>query len=178
MLADVQGLVEARSGKSYPSFGPELQARTLAAFAAKLQEVLGAAAFIRGQVRRKKCIASSSSHTRLQASLAKLGLGADFDGAIFSADDVARGKPFPDLFLHAAASMGVVPEQCVVIEDSVSGVQAAVAAHMAVVGFLAGSHIRDGHAAGLEAAGADAVVASFIEVAGWIEMHGGQRARE
>jgi beta-phosphoglucomutase-like phosphatase (HAD superfamily) len=70
---------------------------------------------------------------------------------------VARGKPAPDLFLFAAASMQAAPPVCVVIEDSVPGVQAAVTAGMRVIGFTGGGHCRPGHAERLRAAGADAI---------------------
>ena len=76
---------------------------------------------------------------------------------VFSATQVARGKPAPDLFLFAAASMHADPAACVVIEDSVPGVQAAVAAGMRVIGFTGGGHCRPGHAERLLAAGAAAI---------------------
>lgn len=161
---DVQALVEARSGRAHPTFIADLQARTLGAFSTQLQEVAGAGAFIRALGARKKCIASSSSHARLRAALEKLGLADLFAGAVFSGDEVEHGKPAPDLFLHAADRMGVAPDRCVVIEDSVSGVVAAVAARMAVVGLLAGSHVGEEHGARLEKAGADAVVHTFGEL--------------
>nr|WP_172448581.1 HAD-IA family hydrolase [Caulobacter mirabilis] len=165
---DVQALVEARSGRACPGFIPELQRRTLAAFSNELQEVTGATRFVRALAGRRKCIASSSAQVRLRAALDRLGLAKDFAGAVFSADEVERGKPYPDLFLYAANRMSVAPERCVVIEDSVSGVRAAVEARMAVIGLLAGSHVDEGHAARLEAAGATAIARRFEDVADWI----------
>jgi len=83
-------------------------------------------------------VASSGSHERIRVGHRKTGLDAWFrDENVFSAEDVGRGKPEPDLFLHAAARMGVAPERCVVVEDSRLGVQAAVAAGMDVYGFTA-----------------------------------------
>jgi len=76
------------------------------------------------------CVASSSSHDKLRFTLGLTGLYERFAGRIFSAYDVARGKPAPDLFLHAASSMGVEPAACAVVEDSRYGVQAARAAGM------------------------------------------------
>ena len=84
------------------------------------------------------CVASSGTHTRMAATLGITGLRERFDGRIFSASEVGRGKPAPDLFLHAAARMGAAPAGCVVIEDSPYGVQAGVAAGMRVLGYGGG----------------------------------------
>lgn len=81
------------------------------------------------------CVASSGTHERIRRSLERAGLLDRFDGHMFSTDDVARGKPAPDLFLHAAATMGVARERCVVVEDSPLGIEAANAAGMASAGF-------------------------------------------
>jgi HAD superfamily hydrolase (TIGR01509 family) len=84
------------------------------------------------------CVASSSRHARIRAGHRVTGLDRWFDeDRVFSAEDVGRGKPAPDLFLHAARSMGVEPERCAVVEDSPLGVQAAIAAGMDVYGFTA-----------------------------------------
>lgn len=83
------------------------------------------------------CVASSGGHERIRTSLSICRLYDRFEGRIFSADDVGVGKPAPDLFLHAAATMGVPVERCAVIEDSPAGVTAAVAAGIAVAGFVA-----------------------------------------
>ena len=84
------------------------------------------------------CVASSGTHERIRFTLGLTGLLPEFEGRIFSATDVDRGKPAPDLFLHAATSLGAAPASCVVVEDSVYGVQAAVAAGMSVYGFAGG----------------------------------------
>jgi HAD superfamily hydrolase (TIGR01509 family) len=84
------------------------------------------------------CVASSGTHERMRRTLGLTGLHDRFGGRIFSAVEVPHGKPAPDLFLHAAQRMGVTPADCVVIEDSVYGVQAAVAAGMTVYGFAGG----------------------------------------
>ncbi|MET9859281.1 HAD family hydrolase [Streptomyces smyrnaeus] len=84
------------------------------------------------------CVASSGSHPRIRHSLTATGLWERFAGRVFSADDVRRGKPAPDLFLHAAAACGVPPAECLVIEDSPAGVRAARAAHMPVLGYTGG----------------------------------------
>jgi HAD superfamily hydrolase (TIGR01509 family) len=84
------------------------------------------------------CVASSSSHPMLNFKLGLTGLAARFAGRIYSADDVAHGKPDPAVFLFAATSMGVAPERCAVIEDSASGVEAGLAANMTVFAFTGG----------------------------------------
>lgn len=84
------------------------------------------------------CVASSGSHGKMQRTLGQTDLLPRFEGRIFSATEVARGKPAPDLFLHAAASIGTAPERCVVVEDSVYGVQAARAAGMHVLAYAGG----------------------------------------
>lgn len=84
------------------------------------------------------CVASSGGHPKIRRSLELTGLTGWFDDRIFSADDVARGKPAPDLFLHAAATMAVAPGRCVVVEDSVHGVTAAIAAGMTPIAYAGG----------------------------------------
>jgi HAD superfamily hydrolase (TIGR01509 family) len=89
-------------------------------------------------VRSPTCVASSGTHGRMRRTLGLTGLYDRFDGRIFSATEVAHGKPAPDLFLHAAHRMGFEPQRCTVIEDSVYGVQAAVSAGMQVYGYAGG----------------------------------------
>lgn len=84
------------------------------------------------------CVASSGPHEKLRHTLGLTGLRARFEGRIFSATEVAEGKPAPDLFLHASSRMGVPPERCVVIEDSRFGVAAARAAGMHAFGYAGG----------------------------------------
>jgi HAD superfamily hydrolase (TIGR01509 family) len=83
------------------------------------------------------CVASQSALPRVRLSLQICGLDSFFDDRVFTASMVARPKPAPDLFLHAARTLGTAPAQCVVIEDSPSGVRAAVAAGMKVLGYAA-----------------------------------------
>ncbi|WP_329116838.1 HAD family hydrolase [Streptomyces sp. NBC_01353] len=84
------------------------------------------------------CLASNGSHATIRRNLTRVGLLDRFEDRIFSARDVARGKPAPDLFLHAAATTGVPPEHCAVVEDSPYGVQAARAAGMRAFGYCGG----------------------------------------
>ena len=103
------------------------------------------------------CIATGGGVERMRRTLRFAELDTRFAGRTFSAEEVAHGKPAPDLFLHAASRTGVPPERCVVVEDSPHGVTGAVAAGMRAVGFTGGAHldgIRDRQADILRAAGA------------------------
>ncbi|MFF8714990.1 HAD family hydrolase [Streptomyces sp. NPDC015184] len=135
----VHDLVEERTGEKLPEdFDATLHARTVAAFQQELEPVPGIADVLGKLVADgvPYCVASSSSHERIRAGHRKTGMDQWFEEEwIFSSEDVGRGKPAPDLFLHAAERMGVRPERCVVIEDSPLGVEAARAAGMAVYGF-------------------------------------------
>jgi beta-phosphoglucomutase-like phosphatase (HAD superfamily) len=101
-----------------------------------------------------RCVASSGTPEKIRHGLSCAGLYDLLSPHIFSATQVARSKPAPDLFLFAAERMKAAPERCVVIEDSVPGVTGARAADMVVLGFHGGSHCTPGHAAMLRAAGA------------------------
>lgn len=105
-------------------------------------------------IRLPVCVASSSNPQKLRFGLELTGLYPRFAPHLFSAAQVGRGKPAPDLFLFAAAEMGQAPGDCLVIEDSVAGVQAARAAGMTAYGFCGGGHCRDGHGDLLHAEGA------------------------
>ncbi|MFF9018328.1 HAD family hydrolase [Streptomyces sp. NPDC014870] len=137
----VHDLIGERTGQRLPAdFDATLHARTFAAFERELEPVVGVTDVLKQLVdaRVPYCLASSGSHERIRVGHRKTGLDVWFrDENIFSAQDVGRGKPAPDLFLHAAARMGVAPERCVVVEDSRLGVQAALAAGMDVYGFTA-----------------------------------------
>jgi beta-phosphoglucomutase-like phosphatase (HAD superfamily) len=121
-----------------------------------------------GRLQSPICVASSSDLDRVCFSLAQTGLSTYFGQRLYSAQMVERGKPAPDLFLHAAAAMQADPHRTLVIEDSASGVRAAKAAGMTVWGFIGGGHYasRDGRAI-LQAAGADRVFARMADF--WLE---------
>lgn len=112
----------------------------------------------------RRCVASSSDPERLRLSLDVTGLASLFGDHVFSAAQVARGKPAPDLFLHAADQMKAVPHECIVIEDSVLGVEAGVAAGMRVIGFAGAAHASDALAARLAQAGASAVIRQMADL--------------
>jgi beta-phosphoglucomutase-like phosphatase (HAD superfamily) len=164
---EVVALIEDDIGQAVPDgFSDSLKLATLKRFRAELREVQGAGAFIRYFAHLSRCIASSSSLDRLQVCLDVLGLADEFCDHVFSADMVERGKPHPDIFLFAARKIQVSPENCLLIEDSASGVMAGRAAGMTVVGLCAGSHARPGHAQKLSDAGARFTAATWDEVFG------------
>ena len=114
--------------------------------------------------RGSKAIASSSPRHELHGKVRSLGLWDVFDGHIYSGDDVARGKPAPDLFLLSAERLRVSPSRCVVIEDSVNGVNAGVAAGMTVWGFVGGPHCLPDQGQRLTDAGAGQVFLHMADV--------------
>jgi HAD superfamily hydrolase (TIGR01509 family) len=122
-----------------PDFMGTLQGRTRDSFDRDLKPIDGVNEVL-GTIPYRKCVASSGSPEKILHSLELTGLLKYFDGNLFSATQVRHGKPAPDLFLFAAGRMRVPAKHCVVIEDSVPGVQAACAAEMRVLGFLGGSH--------------------------------------
>jgi HAD superfamily hydrolase (TIGR01509 family) len=122
-------------------FEADYRARLLAAFSRELRVMPGAVEAI-DALGCPYCLATSSSPERLRWSLDLTGLAALFQGRSFTASEVARGKPAPDLFLYAAARMAVDPARCLVIEDSLNGCRAGLAAGMEVWRFTGGSHLR------------------------------------
>jgi HAD superfamily hydrolase (TIGR01509 family) len=124
-------------GKEVPAhWRREFELRTTAALEAEVQAVCGIEAVL-DSLEVPYCVASSGSHAKMATTLGATGLLPRFSGRIFSATDVARGKPAPDIFLHAAGRCGVQPHDCAVIEDSPAGVAAGVAAGMTVYGYCA-----------------------------------------
>jgi len=105
-----------------------------------------------------KAVASGSNIVSLEKKLRMVALFDSFAPHVYSSQLVARGKPSPDVFLHAARKLNIAPTRCVAVEDSVNGVLAARAAGMRVVGFCGGGHCARGHGERLSAAGAHDVV--------------------
>jgi HAD superfamily hydrolase (TIGR01509 family) len=161
---EVVEAIEVTIGRRLPDgFAEDYQRRTLEKFRLELRPIKGAREFIEAVIDIPRCIASSSSPDRLALCLDVLDLTDLFQARVFSASNVARGKPHPDIFLYAAQELGVKAEECVVIEDSVGGVMAGCAAGATVIGFTAAGHIQIGHDAKLLEAGARYVVQSFDE---------------
>jgi len=145
-------------GRSIPEqFSTELRAGVRAAFTSALCPIEGVNTLLQG-LQIPHCVASSSDVDRVSYSLSLTGLAAHFDSRLYTSQMVERGKPAPDLFLYAADRMQADPRRTLVIEDSISGVEAGKAAGMTVWGFVGGSHYqsRDGKAI-LHQAGADRV---------------------
>jgi HAD superfamily hydrolase (TIGR01509 family) len=143
-----------------------------AAVAARAGEILaieGIEAFLESQGHRRLAIASSSETQWLETMLGRLGLASHFEGRLFSAAGFARGKPHPDIYLHAAARLEVAPAHCLVVEDHPVGVAAAAAAGMTVIALLAAGHIRPGHEELVRAAGARYVAGDYGQVSEIIE---------
>ncbi len=146
--------VEAEMGRSLPGdFQNQVYAELFRLFAESLQATPHIEAAL-AAIALPTCVASSGPPEKISASLNRVGLYGRFAPHIFSAVQVRHGKPAPDLFLFAASQMNVPPARCLVIEDSVAGVTAALAAGMAVLGYHGGSHCRPDTAATLRAAGA------------------------
>ena len=153
MLADL----EAEYGRPLPDFAHRHQERLRPLFEAELRPIPGVTEVL-DSLTCRVCVASSGTPERLQHALGLVGLYDRFHPNIFSASEVARGKPAPDLFLHAAERMGVTPQRCVVVEDGLPGIAAAVAAGMTAIGFTGAAHCRPGHGGRLADAGAAQVI--------------------
>jgi HAD superfamily hydrolase (TIGR01549 family) len=164
---DKLAAIERDLGRTLPSrFSNELEAAIVQRFRLELCEVQGASEFIRRTANIPRCIASSSGLAQLQLCLDLLGLMAEFgSGNVLSATMVNRGKPHPDIFLLAAERMEIAPQECLVFEDSIAGVQGAVAAGTTVIGLCAGSHVRSGHADLLRVAGAAYICETWDDAA-------------
>jgi HAD superfamily hydrolase (TIGR01509 family) len=147
-------IVEAEIGRKLPDdFEAQVNSSTLRFYTDDLRAISNVGAAI-AAIGLPKCVASSSTPEKIRHGLTCAGLYDTFAPSIFSATQVERGKPAPDLFLFAARQMRASAARCVVIEDSVPGVTAALAAGMNVLGFHGGSHCRPGYAARLRAVGA------------------------
>ncbi len=153
-LVAVMAYAETATGRSIDSQWLDyIRDATLKAFAAGVDAVPGVRAALETLQRLDVpyCVASSGRFEKMRFTLGSSKLLPLVEDVLFSAEQVAHGKPAPDLFLFAAKAMGFAPDACVVIEDSVPGVQAAVAAGMPVLGYAGDPHTD---AAGLKAEGA------------------------
>jgi HAD superfamily hydrolase (TIGR01509 family) len=143
-------MLEADLGRALPEVVFQtLRERTATAFARELKPVEGVVAAL-DAIAIQQCVASNGGRDKMEASLEATGLAARFRGRLFSASEVRRGKPAPDLLLHAATTMGMAPGRCAVVDDTVVGVRAGVAAGMTVFGYAA----SPAHVPSLTAAGA------------------------
>ena len=169
--ADFLGAIERWIGRAVPDdFHTERRAEDERVLAEGIEAVAGAIAFIEQlPPALPKAVASSSAMRWIETHLAHLGLGHHFRGRVFSgAEHVARGKPAPDIYFHAAEAMGVPIGRTVIIEDSPVGVVGAVASGAEVIGLCAGRHCMPGHADRLRALGVHHIARDFDEVAALI----------
>jgi HAD superfamily hydrolase (TIGR01509 family) len=154
---EMYALIEREWGRSLPEGHDEgIKAALSARYRSELQAIPHVHDAV-DAIDRPTCVASSSAPEKLRLGLALTGLLDRFAPFIFSASQVRRGKPAPDLFLFAAEQMDAQPARCLVIEDSVAGVTGAVAAGMRVLGFAGGSHCGLDHERRLVDAGAEIV---------------------
>ncbi len=136
-LSDIPPVVEARIARPVPAgWVDALREKMIAVLGTELEAMPGAHDALRATTALglPYRIASNSSHEEMAVKFRRVAMVELVDGRMHSARDVARGKPAPDLFLHAAAAAGVPPAACLVVEDSVPGAQAARAAGMACIG--------------------------------------------
>lgn len=148
----------------------EIKAESARRFVTELRAIPGAAEAIAAAagLGHPPCVASSTGLPNLRRNLETAGLLPLVDPHVFSASQVKRGKPAPDVFLYAASQMGADPADCLVIEDSIHGVTAARRAGMKVVGFTGGGHADPELAQRLRAAGAGRSFATMTEIAVWL----------
>lgn len=173
-LQRVIDTVEQWLGKPLPpGWKQDFEARRNEAFRRELKAVPGIEEVLGLLVDqdREICVASSGTLEKMELTLGLTGLRGYFGDRLFSASMVAQGKPAPDIFLHAAEQMGRLPETCLVVEDSPTGVTAAVAAGMRVLGYAAESD-----PALLRAAGAQPF-ADMAELRGLLGLDAGLRER-
>jgi HAD superfamily hydrolase (TIGR01509 family) len=146
--------IEAELGRKLPDdFESQMKQAALQHYAGDLRHIPYINEAI-AAIALPKCVASSGTHEKIRHGLTCAGLFDLLAPHIFSATQVKRGKPAPDLFLFAANRMQASPARCLVIEDSIPGITGALAADMTVLGFHGGSHCRPGYGETLRAAGA------------------------
>ncbi|WP_244613068.1 HAD family hydrolase [Modicisalibacter radicis] len=165
-----------RSGHALPADAlARIDAAIETRLAAELEAMVGVAAAL-DALDLPLAIVSNSSRRRVVASLANTGLDARLgDVPLFTAEQVVRPKPAPDVYLLAAKSLGVAPGACLVVEDSVSGASAARAAGMTVIGFTGASHIEPGHDDRLREAGVWQVLENMAELGTLVQRWRGER---
>jgi len=160
--------VAAQFGEALPdTFFEAFAARSASAFEHELSPMVGVEDLL-AALPMPRCVASNGRLDRVRQRLAITGLLPFFDPHVFSASQVAFGKPAPDLFLFAAQRLGARPADCTVVEDSIPGVEAAIAARMPVVGFCGGGHCPQDHADRLIAAGCSRVFAKMPDLAAFL----------
>ena len=169
---EARAIIEAEIGRRLPDdFEAQVKHATLKFYEGDLRAIMYIADAL-AAIDLPKCVASSGTMEKITHGLTCAGLYDTLAPHIFSATQVERGKPAPDLFLFAAEQMRASPLRCVVIEDSVPGVTGARAAGMTVLGFHGGSHCLPGHADKLRAAGANVTFDDMRQLPGLIAATG------
>jgi HAD superfamily hydrolase (TIGR01509 family) len=155
MVRDEAALIRARTGFALTeAWLEQFRQRRNAALAGELVEVAGASAAVRelhGVLHGRIAVASGADRHKVELQLQKVGLLDCFAGRVFSGQEQPRGKPYPDVYLAAAAALGVAPARCAVVEDTVTGARAGLAAGATVFGYAPGHGGHDGAAALLAA---------------------------
>lgn len=175
--AETIAAIEAEWGRPLPADYPARVAALTDAYCETGLVAVGGVAEALDCLETPRCVASSGTPERIRKSLATVGLLDRLAPHIFSAVMVPRGKPAPDLFLHAAREMRAAPARCLVVEDSIAGVRAATAAGMIVIGFCGGSHCLPGHAEVLCRNGAALAIAEMCHLLPAIAALGSSRRR-
>jgi HAD superfamily hydrolase (TIGR01509 family) len=161
-------IIESEISRKLPDdFESQVKQATLRFYAGDLQAISHVGEAV-AAIDLPKCVASSGTPEKIHHGLTCAGLYDLLAPNIFSATQVRNGKPAPDLFLFAAAQMGISPERCLVVEDSIPGITGALAAGMTVLGFHGGSHCRPGYDERLRAAGAAATFGDMRQLPGLI----------
>jgi HAD superfamily hydrolase (TIGR01509 family) len=164
---DFVAAIEQRIGTELPpEFHEQMKEKSRRALREGIEAVVGAVEFVRSLPSDlPRAIASSSSTRWLNGHLDHLGLADSFGGHVYSGrEHVERGKPAPDIYLHAAARLGVPIDRSVIIEDSPVGVSGALASGARVIGLAAGSHCFDGHDRILRDLGVEEIACDFDEL--------------
>jgi HAD superfamily hydrolase (TIGR01509 family) len=162
----LHGMAEHWGERVPPDMAERVQRHVDQIFGAGIEAVPGAAAFIASVAHLPIAIGSSSWTAYIRGHLDRFGLAPHFGAHVYSGrEHVTRGKPHPDIYLHAAAQLGVQPSEAVIIEDSPIGARAAVASGARVIGLTAGSHAQPSLADALAAEGVEAVLGSYGQVA-------------
>jgi HAD superfamily hydrolase (TIGR01509 family) len=151
-----------------PGFTDTIEVRVCAELARSVGPITGVRAAL-SRIALPAAVVSNSRMERVQSSVRRAGLDRIFGERVFSAEHVERPKPYPDVYLHAAKTLGVEPRRCIVVEDSIAGLTAARAAGMMTIAFVGASHIPDGYAHVLRETGITRIIDSMDDLPALVE---------
>ncbi|SAL74474.1 HAD family hydrolase [Caballeronia choica] len=161
--------LETKFGISLPAgFVDTVEVRVGEALARSVGPITGVRCALQ-RVRLPVAVVSNSRMERVRSSVRRAGLDPIFGERVFSAEQVVRPKPYPDVYLFAAQTLGVAPERCLVVEDSVAGLTAARAAGMMTIAFVGASHIPAGYAQVLREHGITRIIDSMDDLPALVE---------